>query len=141
MARLTSLRLEAVGGILLVGTLSDPYIVVVAAPALATLGLVDTTNPPGSSFLDFWDDTVLSPFGLPVYPALQCPLMVAAKGVSQKVKLTGIVDFMKDYQPLFFSCTESKLPLLSRWDWSPTIKHFTYPKSVAYQLAWFGLQQ
>jgi hypothetical protein len=32
---------------------------VVAAPDIATLGLVDATNQPGYSYLDFWDDKVL----------------------------------------------------------------------------------
>jgi hypothetical protein len=105
------LSLEAVGGILVVTQqfppdrmLMKPYIMAFAAPALATLGKVDTTHPPGLSFLDFWDNTVLTPLaGFPTDSALHCPLMVAAEGVSCKVKLLpGIMDFMQDTQPLFF---------------------------------------
>jgi hypothetical protein len=40
------------------GTSLEPYIMVVAAPALATLGLVDATSPPRYSYLDFLDDMV-----------------------------------------------------------------------------------
>jgi hypothetical protein len=82
MAGLNLLRLEAVGGILLVtqqfaadGLSSISYITVVAAPALATLGPMDDVNPRGYSFLDFWDNTVLQPFGIPVDQTLHCPLM------------------------------------------------------------------
>jgi hypothetical protein len=75
---------------------------VVAAPALVTLGSLDATNPPGYSFLDFWDDAVLTPFGLPAGPTLHCPFMAAAKGISHKVKLPGIMDLKEDSQPLFF---------------------------------------
>jgi hypothetical protein len=61
MVRLSSLRSDAIGGILLVtqqyapdGTTSQPYITTVgAAPAMATLGLLDENTPPGYSFLDF----------------------------------------------------------------------------------------
>jgi hypothetical protein len=111
MAWLLSLCSKAVGGILLVtqlyapdGTSSEPYIMVVAAPALlATFGLVDATNlPPGSSYLDFWDNMVLSLFGLPAGSALHCPFMVAAEGVTWEVKLPGIMDFMEDSLPLLF---------------------------------------
>jgi hypothetical protein len=109
MARLSSLRSDAIGGILLVtqqyapdGTTSVPYITVVAAPALATLGPLDVTHPPGYSFSDFWDEDVLAPFGLPADPALHCPFMAAAEGTSRQVKLPGILDFLQDSQPLFF---------------------------------------
>jgi hypothetical protein len=88
----------------------EPYITVVAAPALATLGKVDATHPPvdathppGLSLSDFWDNsTVLTSFGFPVNQDLHCPLKGAAEGASRKVKLPGIMDFMKDTQPLFF---------------------------------------
>jgi hypothetical protein len=99
MARLISLSSEAAGGILLVtqqfapgGTTMKPYVNVVAAPSLATLGTVDANHPSGLSLSDFWDDMVLAPFGL----------MAAAEGVSCKVKLPGIMAFMQDTQPLFF---------------------------------------
>jgi hypothetical protein len=102
MVRLSSLRSEAIGRILLVtqqyaldGTTLEPYIIVVAAPAMATLGLLDDTNPPGYSFSDFWDDVVLTRFGLPADPILHCPFLAAAEGTSRKVKLPGIM-------PLFF---------------------------------------
>jgi hypothetical protein len=109
MTRLISLSSEAVGGILLVtqqfapdGTMTEPYITVVAAPSLATLGMVDANHPPGLSLSDFWDNTVLTPFGLPADSNLHCPFMAAAEGVSRKVKLPGIVDFMQDTKPIFF---------------------------------------
>jgi hypothetical protein len=93
VARLISLSSEAVGGILLVtqqftpdGTKTEPYITVVAAPSLATLGTGDENPLLGLSLSDFWDDTVLTPFGLPADSDLHCPLMAAAEGVSCKVK-------------------------------------------------------
>jgi hypothetical protein len=97
----------------------EPYITVVAAPAMATLGLPDEKTPPGYSFLDFWDDAVLTPFGLPADPALHCPSMAAAKGISCKVKLPGIMDLMRDSQPFFF-LMEKWLLLLSSWTQSYT---------------------
>jgi hypothetical protein len=109
MARLITLPSEAVCGILLVtqqfvpdGISSEAYITVVTSSALATLGLVNVTNPPGYSYSDFWDNTVLQPLGLPADSTLHYPLMVAADDQSCKVKLPGIMDFMKDSQPLFF---------------------------------------
>jgi hypothetical protein len=119
MAHLNSLRTEAVGGILLVtqqfsadGTASSSYITIVAAPALATLGHLDNANPPVYCLSDFWDDTVLQPFGLPVDQTLHCPLMAAAEGFSRKVKLPGIMDLMKDSQPLFFPSGEQAASLV-----------------------------
>jgi hypothetical protein len=119
MARLNSLRSEAVGGILLVtqqfaadGTASSSYLTIVAAPALATLGPLDDANPPGYSLSDFWDNTVLQPFGLPVNQTLHCPLMAAAEGFSRKVKLPGITDLIKDSQPLFFPSGEQAASLI-----------------------------
>jgi hypothetical protein len=88
------------------GKKTEPYITVVAAPSLATLGMGDENPPLGLSFSDFWDDTVLTPFGLPVDSDLHYPLMAAAEGVSRKVKLPGIMDFMQDTQPLFFPSGE-----------------------------------
>jgi hypothetical protein len=127
VARLILLSSEVVGGNLLVtqqfapdGTKTEPYITVVAAPSLATLGTGDKNPPFGLSLLDFWDDTVLTPFGLPVDSHLHCPLMAAAEGVYRKIKLPGILDFMQDTQPLLFSSGELvaatvHLPMESRY--------------------------
>jgi hypothetical protein len=82
-------------------TTSEPYITVVAALAMATLGSLDDNTPPGYSFSDFWDNVVLTPFGLPADPTLHCPFMAAAKGISSKVKFPSIIDPMKDSHPLF----------------------------------------
>jgi hypothetical protein len=49
---------------------------------------------------------VLTLFGLPAGSDLHCPLMAATEGVSRKVKLPGIMDFMQDTQPLFFPSGE-----------------------------------
>jgi hypothetical protein len=81
---------------------TEPYITVVAAPSLGTLGTVDANYQSGLSLSDFWEDMVLTPFGLPADSSLHCPLMAAAEGVSYKVKLPGIMDVMQDTQPLFF---------------------------------------
>jgi hypothetical protein len=110
MALSISLSLEAVAGTLLVTqqfapggkTTTEPYIVVVAAPALATLGKVDATHPPSISLSDFWNNTVLASFGLPINHDLHCPLATAAEGLSHKVTLPGIMDFMQDTQPFHY---------------------------------------
>jgi hypothetical protein len=109
VALLILLSSQAAGWILFVtqqfapdGTKTEPYITVVAAPPLATLGTGDENPPLELSLSDFWDNTVLTPFGLPVDSDLHCPLMAAAEGVSRKVKLPGIMDFMQDTQAVFF---------------------------------------
>jgi hypothetical protein len=68
LARMDTLRCTLVDGIILVtqqfakdGTLTPPYIMVVAAPAQATLGSVSAMDPPGFAYSDFWDESVLSP--------------------------------------------------------------------------------
>jgi hypothetical protein len=108
VACLISWSSEAVGGILLVtqqfapdGTKTEPYITVIAAPSLATLGTGDKNYPSGS-LSDFWDDAVLTRFGLPADSNLHCPLMAVAEVLSRKIKLSGIMDYMQDTQPLFF---------------------------------------
>jgi hypothetical protein len=71
LAWMDKLCCNPAGGILLVtqqfakdGTLTPPYITVIAAPALATLGYVVAMDPPGFVYSDFWDNSVLSPYAL-----------------------------------------------------------------------------
>jgi hypothetical protein len=116
LARLEMLRCDSVGGILLVtqqfatdGTSTPPYITVVAAPALASLGSFSATDPPGFAYSEFWDESVLSPYAFDVDDQPHCPLLVAAEGSSRQVKLPSLVDFITDSQPLFFPFGEEIL--------------------------------
>jgi hypothetical protein len=68
LAWMDTLRCNSVGGIILVtqqfakdGIFTPPPITVVAAAALATLGSLSATDPPGFAYSDFWDEYVLSP--------------------------------------------------------------------------------
>jgi hypothetical protein len=61
-------------------TFTPPYITVVAAPALATLGSFSATDPPGFAYSDFWDDSILSPYAFDVDDNNHCPMLVATEG-------------------------------------------------------------
>jgi hypothetical protein len=113
LARLASLRKDMVGGLLLVtqqfsadGVLSQPYITIVAAPLLATLGHFDITDPPGITYSDFWEESVLATYGIPIPTQLHCPLVAATEGFSEAVTLPSIIDLLTKTQPLFFSWGE-----------------------------------
>jgi hypothetical protein len=110
VARLGSLRKEAVGGLLLVtqqyssdSRPSDTYITIIAAPLLATLGQFSAANPPGITYSNFWDEYVFAPYGLPPPVGLHCPLVAATEGFSHAVKLPGAVDLLTESQPMLFS--------------------------------------
>ena len=110
LERLKALRSDDIGGLLVVtqqfapdGVSTEPYITIVAAPSLATLGILDAAHPPGLVYSEFWDEEVLASYALPAAPGPHCPFMAAAEGFSRKVKLPGIVDLLTDSQPLFFA--------------------------------------
>jgi hypothetical protein len=108
-ACLASLRKEAIGGLLLVtqqyssdGAISEPYITVVAAPSLATLGQFSLSVPAGLLYSDFWDGSVLAGYGLPTPAGLHCPILTATEGFSRAIKLPGVVDLFTELQPMLF---------------------------------------
>jgi hypothetical protein len=112
-ACLSSLRKEAIGGILLVaqhyakgGTTLAPYITVIAAPSLATLGQFSSVDPRGITFSNFWDDSVLSNFAYPAPSGLRCPILAATKGFLPIIKLPGAIGLLTSSQPMFFPCGE-----------------------------------
>jgi hypothetical protein len=111
MTRLDFLQKEAIGGILLVtrqhthtGSFSDPYITIMAAPSLATLGpfSADDPGPPGLYYSDCWEDTVLSGYGVPLPAGPHCPLMASSEGFTRAIKLPGAVELFTESQPLLF---------------------------------------
>lgn len=113
LTRLHSLYSDPIGGVLLVtmrhhedGPISEPYITIVAAPSLMTLGHFSAADPPGIDYDDFWDDSVFKPFNLSVGEGLHCPLLAAAEGFSRSVKLPGVVDFIETSQPALFPSGE-----------------------------------
>jgi hypothetical protein len=68
--------------------------------------------------------------------------MAAAEGVSRKVKLIGITDFMEDSQPLFFPYGEqvtSSVQLEQELHYF-IIEPSTYRKSAACHSVWSGLR-
>jgi hypothetical protein len=102
-----------VGGLLLVtqqysadGVLSRPYITVVAKPWLATLGPFFPTDPPGITYLDFWEQSVLTHYGLPTPAGLHCPILAATEGFSQAILPPGIVYLLTKSQPMYFPLGE-----------------------------------
>jgi hypothetical protein len=108
LARMDMLRCDSVGGIILVtqqfakdGTFTPPYIKVIAAPALATLGSVSVTDLPGFAYSDFWDKSILSPYAFDIDDNDHRPLLVAAEDFSRQVKLPSTIEFITDSQPLF----------------------------------------
>jgi hypothetical protein len=114
LARLEMLRRDSVGGILLVtqqfakdGTSTPPYITVVAAPAVATLGAFSAEDPPGFAYSEFWDESVLSPYAFDVDESNHCPILGAAEGSSRLVNPSSIIDYITDSQPLFFPFGEA----------------------------------
>jgi hypothetical protein len=99
---------DKVGGIFLVtkqffkdGLASPPYITIVAAPALATLGQFSTADPPGISTPNYWDNSVLAPFNVQMRDGQHCPMLATAEGFSCLTKLPGATEFLNDAQPLF----------------------------------------
>jgi hypothetical protein len=68
-----------------------PYITVVAAPALATLGSVLATDPLGFGYSDFWDKSVLSLYALDVDDNDHRHLLVALEGFSHQVTLPSTI--------------------------------------------------
>jgi hypothetical protein len=58
-----------------------------AAPSMATLGVLDAVHPPGLVYSEFWDEEVLTFYALPAVPGPHCPFVAAAEGLSRKVKL------------------------------------------------------
>ena len=90
----------------------------VAAPALATLGSVLTTDPSGFAYSDFWDKSVLSPYAFDVDDNDHCPLLLAAEGFSRQVKLPSIIDFITDLQPLLLPFGgQLWAPVMTDSDW------------------------
>jgi hypothetical protein len=76
------------------GVSTEPYITIVAAPSLATLGVLDAAHPPGLVYSEFRDKEVLASYALPAAPGPHHPFVAAAEGFSRKVKLPGIVDLL-----------------------------------------------
>jgi hypothetical protein len=64
--RLHQLRTEPIGSILVVVQAASPgsfpFITVVAAPSMATLGAESPGDPPGIFLADIWHESVLQPF-------------------------------------------------------------------------------
>jgi hypothetical protein len=86
-----------------------PCITIVAAPSLTTLGPFSAEDPPGITFSDFWEDSVLVCYGINSLAGLHCPLMVATK-------LPGALELLTESQPLFFPLEEQlveQVPLTS----------------------------
>jgi hypothetical protein len=104
VARLGSLRKEVVGSLLLVpqqyssdSRPSEPYITAFTCYALSVL---QTVNPPGITYSDFWDESVFAHYGLPPPVGLHCPVVAATKGFSCAMKLPGAVDLLTESQAM-----------------------------------------
>jgi hypothetical protein len=107
LERLQTLYSDTVGSILLVtkqfypdGTASIPYITIVAAPSLATLGSFSNSDPPGIAISDYWDDSVLAPYQIQIGDGPHCPMLASTEGFSRAVTLPGSLDYVVDAQPL-----------------------------------------
>jgi hypothetical protein len=82
---LNSLHLHDIGRLLVVtqqfaadGISMAPYITVVVAPSMATLGTFEVTHPTSLAYSDFWDEEVLTPYNIPEVPGPHCPSVAAA---------------------------------------------------------------
>jgi hypothetical protein len=143
-ACLTSLRKEAIGGLLLVthqyssdGAISEPYITVVAAPSLTTLGPFSLSDPPGLLYSDFCNKSVLAGYGLPTPEGLHCPVLAATEGFSRSIKLPGAVNLLVESQPMLFPFGE-QLAALSTSPQEDSIGRFSCLRSVVSLSAWPG---
>ena len=118
--RLSVLRTDAVGGLLVVTQvvdetgISDPFITLLAAPSVATFNA--TTGKHGVLLEDIWDANALSHF-LPDLETsvVHCPIMGAQEGFSRAKNLKlSVVELLQDSKPLFFPagkllCTQVKM--------------------------------
>jgi hypothetical protein len=109
--RLCQLHTEPIGSILLVVQAvspgSFPFITLVAAPSMATLGARSPGNPPGILLADIWQASVLQPFASIVdmeHP--HCPILAASEGFSRATTPPTPELYLADSKPLFFLAGE-----------------------------------
>jgi hypothetical protein len=106
--RLKQLRMDKIGGILLVTQVIDetegkgvPFITILAAPSTTTFN--ETTGDVGVTLDDIWDPKVLQAFqpGLDT-SQVHCPVVGAQEGFSRSASFTAnVIGILQDAQPLF----------------------------------------
>jgi hypothetical protein len=113
LTRLKMLHSDTIGGVLLLtthysadGTVSDPYITIIAAPSCITLGHFSAADPPGIEYADFWDDSILEHYNNLLSAGLHCPVIAATEGFSRMIKLPGSANFVTNSQPMFIPSGE-----------------------------------
>jgi hypothetical protein len=109
--RLHQLRTESIGCILLIvqaASCSFPFITLVAAPSMDTLGAGSPGNPPGILLVDIWQALVLQPFLAAVLDMEHphCPILAASEGFSQATTFPTPTFYLADAKPLFFPAGE-----------------------------------
>jgi hypothetical protein len=75
----------------------------VAAPSLATLGLLDEDDKLGILLADIWHNSVLATFGVGgFYPEItHSPLLMAIKGLSRELPTPTMQAYLDDANPPF----------------------------------------
>jgi hypothetical protein len=110
--RLSQLRTKPIGCILLVVQAASPgsfpFITLVAAPSMATLGAESPGNPPGILLADIWQASVLQPFAAVLnMEQPHCPILAASEGFSRATPSPTPPElYLADANPLFFSAGE-----------------------------------
>ena len=106
--RLTQLRTDAVGGILLVTQVVDPqdgkgapFVTILAAPSVTTFN--ETTGDVGVILDDIWDPEVFKAFHPDLDTSMvHCPVVGAQEGFSRSSSFkANVVGLLQDAQPLF----------------------------------------
>jgi hypothetical protein len=108
---LCQLQTESIGCILLVVQAASPgsfpFITLVAAPSMATLGAQSPGNPPGILLADIWQASVLQPFTAAlIMEHPHCPILVASEGFSRPTTSPTPKLYLADTNPLFFPSGE-----------------------------------
>mgnify|MGYP000223133037 CR=1 FL=1 len=86
---------------------SFPFITLVAAPSMATLGAESPGNPPGILLADIWQASVLQPFAAILdMEQPHCPILAASEGFSQATTSPTPELHLADTKPLFFPAGE-----------------------------------
>jgi hypothetical protein len=104
--RLSQLCTKPIGCILLVVQAASPgsfpFITLVAAPSMATLGATSPGNPPGILLADIWQASVLQPFAAVLdMEQPHCPILGASEGFSRATPSPTPALYLADANPLF----------------------------------------
>jgi hypothetical protein len=124
------------GGTMYLHTSNDPspfsHHLLVAAPSLAPLGLLDEDDEQGIILANIWHNRILEAFSAGLYPDIaHCPLFMVIEGLSQEIQTPTMQAYLADTNPLFFPAGELTCSTVTAIQ--PT-KPFSSPRSACLPL-------